>query len=126
MTVDKMAMNPDTLAAALRQCGGRVRFYVLLETPVGRKVELGASQVAAFLQDSTAFSAAYFGLTLEQHQEWIKLNGHAVCGATTKSGKRCGNYVSGRGQLPADEWLEAHGGRCRIHGGESSLEARGY
>jgi hypothetical protein len=60
------------------------------------------------------------GLPLGVYKEWIASEGTVQCSAITTKGRRCGNWVSGRIQLPPDIWMERQGEYCAVHGGRPS------
>jgi hypothetical protein len=41
------------------------------------------------LPDSDAFAGELCGLTKEHYREWVALDGVALCGGMTKTGKPC-------------------------------------
>lgn len=104
--VERLRLAGITLSASLEAPGG------------GETVILDTEQALAYLAEPTVFSAAYFGLSGEDYETWLDLEGQAMCGAITVSGSRCRNPVSGPIQLTATEWKQRHGGPCSIHGGE--------
>ncbi|MFZ0268194.1 hypothetical protein [Caulobacter sp.] len=104
--VERLRLAGITLSASLEAPGG------------GETVILDTEQALAYLAEPTVFSAAYFGLSGEDYEAWLDLEGQAMCGEITASGSRCRNPLSGPIQLTADEWKQRHGGRCSVHGGE--------
>jgi hypothetical protein len=104
---------------------GGISFSAQLEDPAGvETVPLKAEQVLAYLADPRAFSARHFGLSGEDYETWLELGGQALCGASTASGARCRNPVSGHIQLSPAQWKARHGGLCAVHGGASAPKAR--
>lgn len=102
-----------------------IGFYTSVPTPGGADtIALSPGQALTYLNDPTGLAASYFGLSVSEYEQWVALDGRAICGAVTAKGRRCRNLVSGRTQLSADMWKERHGELCAIHGGESAEEAR--
>jgi hypothetical protein len=73
----------------------------------GETIHLRAAEVECYNRDPDGFAAEYFGLTKDEYREWVVQGGHALCGAYTKAGKPCRNFVSGHGTEPR-EWKAAH------------------
>ncbi|WP_425998108.1 hypothetical protein [Caulobacter sp. DWR1-3-2b1] len=109
--VERLTLAGITLSATLDVPGG------------GQTVLLNADAALAYIARPEAFSADYFGLSLEDYETWVALDGQAICGATTKTGTRCRNPVSGPIQLSSQQWRERHGGLCATHGGDSAHDA---
>lgn len=100
-------------------------FYANVATPAGAEtVALSAREALAYLDDPAGLTASFFDLNVSEYEQWVALDGRAICGALTAKGRRCRNLVSGRTQLPANLWKESHGEPCAIHGGERVVEAR--
>lgn len=108
-----------------RLASAGIGFYASVSAPWGSEtITLSSRQALAYLEDPIGLTACSFGLSVSEYEQWVALDGRAVCGALTAKGRRCRNLVSGRTQLPADLWKERHGEFCAIHGGESAAEAR--
>lgn len=86
----------------------------------GSTVVLEPSDVGAFLRDRDQWVADSLGVSKQQYLDWIESGGTPRCGATTKEGHRCKNYVSGGIQRDIDDWVRLEGGYCAVHGGEAS------
>lgn len=101
---------------ALSRAG--VSFVGTVATPWGgESLELDPSELEAFLADPGAVYASRHGGSREEYDQWIETHGEARCGATTRTGERCRNHVSGGIQRRFVEWLQEDGGFCKIHGG---------
>jgi hypothetical protein len=79
---------------------------------------LREEDISRFRDDPDAFAAELYGLTKAQYREWVALDGAALCGGTSKSGKPCRNSAAAGliSQLDAHSWLKWHrNGYCRSH-----------
>jgi hypothetical protein len=72
----------------------------------GEEVYITEAQIAEWQADPDLFAARHFGLTVDEYREWIELNGKALCGKLTKSGRPC-NAAFGF-QLDVGEWKRRH------------------
>lgn len=106
--VQKLALAGIEFSAPLRAPGGATT------------VILSARQALAYLEDRNHLAASYFGLSDDEYEMWVALDGQAMCGALTLSGAQCRNPLNGRTQLSAMQWKQRHGGLCAVHGGEGS------
>ena len=97
---------------------GKVEYAANLVTPWGSgTVVLTEQQVSDYQRDPDGFAAAHFGLTRDEYREWLELDGAAKCGAKTKAGKPCDNFIS-RTQLDSQKWKALHRSEyCPTHGG---------
>ena len=117
-----MALDKDTIAA-MRTSG--IKFVASVDAPWGGiTVTLEQEDVAPFIQDPAEWFARKNGAFKEQYLDWIATGGEPRCGATTKQGTRCKNYVSGGIQRPFEVWLQEDGGFCQVHGGATSKKAQ--
>ncbi|MER8389422.1 hypothetical protein NKH14_28710 [Mesorhizobium sp. M1380] len=113
MKIDKRTIS------AMNSAG--IGFMATISVPGGgQTVFLNPSDIEPFLSDREKFAAQLLGVSKTQYMDWVKADGAPQCGATTKRGTRCGNFVSGGGQRPIDEWIRLEGGYCAVHGGEGS------
>jgi hypothetical protein len=74
----------------------------------GESLYLDLEEAKAYNADPDGFAAKHFGFTsADEYREWIETQGAALCGARTRSGKLCSNFVS-RIQLNPGEWKARH------------------
>lgn len=73
----------------------------------GETIHLRADEVEPYNRDPDGFAAEYFGLTKREYREWVIQEGHALCGAHTKAGRLCRNFVTKHGS-EASEWKAAN------------------
>jgi hypothetical protein len=70
-------------------------------------------QAARWEADPDLCAARYFGLSVEEYREWIKLDGQPLCGKRTKRGRPCGALLK-KGDYHFDarerasEWKRRH------------------
>jgi hypothetical protein len=78
-----------------------------------------ALDVAAHIVGEINLPASLNGLSPEEYEEWVRLDGSVQCYATTRAGRRCERYVPGRSQRGSQEWKRLNDTRpyCTIHGG---------
>ncbi|TBG20624.1 hypothetical protein U8P76_10730 [Rhizobium johnstonii] len=113
-----MAAETNTIKA-MSDAG--IRFLVSARVPGGgRDLNLSANEVELYLKDPNGTVAARFGASTNEYLEWVASDGDVQCAATTTSGHRCKNFISGGGQMEMDDWKKAHGGYCAVHGGEGA------
>lgn len=94
-----------------------ITFSASLDVPGGcETVALDVDQALAYMAEPKIFAARYFGLSAEDYELWVAAEGLARCVATTKSGRRCRNLVSGTMQLSARQWGDLRDGLCTVHG----------
>jgi hypothetical protein len=118
-------MRSENRDAVEKLASAGIGFYASVATPAGAEtVALSAREALAYLDDPIGLTASFFGLSVSEYEQWVALDGRAICGKLTAKGRRCRNLVSGRTQLPAELWKERHGEPCAIHGGERAVEAR--
>jgi len=100
-------------------------FIAQVPHPCGcQTLDFSAEQVVAFVADRDQAIADSLGVTKAQYREWIESFGTPRCGATTKQGTRCKNFVSGGVQLSLKTWLKLDGDYCAVHGGAPSRKVR--
>lgn len=81
----------------------------------GETIRLRAEDVTPYVRDPDGFAAEHFGLSKSDYRDWVYYDGHALCGARTKAGTPCRNFVSKHGTKP-EEWKTAHrNGYCGSH-----------
>ncbi|MDA9448286.1 hypothetical protein [Bradyrhizobium sp. CCBAU 21360] len=73
----------------------------------GETIRLRAHEVEPYNCDPDGFAAEHFGLTKQEYRDWVIQEGHALCGAHTKAGKLCRNFVTQHGSEPG-EWKAAN------------------
>lgn len=96
-----------------------IELVACVESPAGGEtVTLEPEDVEPFMADPAEWFARKSGAFKSQYSDWLATNGTPRCGATTASGKRCGNHVSGGVQRSFETWLQEDGGFCVVHGGE--------
>jgi hypothetical protein len=111
-----MILDKQTIAS-MRSAG--ISFVSHVRSPGGSTaVVLAPDDVSQFIQDRDTFAAQHFGVSRQQYLDWVETDGAPRCGATTKKGKRCANFVKGGIQRTIEEWVELDGGYCIVHGGE--------
>lgn len=111
-TVDAIAAASISFTASLRAPGGCRTFFI------------EPKDVPAFISDPDQWAAGENGVSKEEHLEWVETDGTPRCGATTKNGRRCRNFVGGGVQRSIKDWLRLDGGYCSVHSGEGSDRAR--
>ncbi|MGT2453760.1 hypothetical protein ACU4GI_10865 [Cupriavidus basilensis] len=64
-------------------------------------------------------AAQLSGLSPQDYEEWVRLDGSVQCHANTRAGKRCRKCVPGVGQRDASEWKRLNDEKpyCETHGG---------
>ncbi len=93
-----------------------------LDVPGGSEtVTRDVDQALAYMADSKIFSARYFGISVDDYEEWVAAEGLARCAAPTKGGERCRNPVKGATQLSAKQWAGRQDGFCALHGRGTAL-----
>lgn len=82
----------------------------------GETLYLDQNELVEFDRDPEAFAARYYGFAdVDPYREWVTLDGTALCGEQTKSGKLCRNSIS-HIQLRAADWKALHRTRpCTVH-----------
>jgi hypothetical protein len=84
-------------------------YVVCVRRPAGAMtLFLSADELAEYNTDPDLFAAKEFNLGKSEYIEWVRLDGTALCGERTKSGRQCRNSVGGGSQLDAGEWKEKH------------------
>jgi hypothetical protein len=68
----------------------------------GQTFYVDEEDISRFRADPDAFAGELRGLTKERYRGWVALDGVALCGGMTKTGKPCRNFVS-KIQRKADE-----------------------
>ena len=117
-----MKVDADTVSA-MALAG--IEFIAPVQRPGGgTRLNLDPKDIPAYMSDPANFIANSMGVTKTEYETWVETEGTPRCGATTSSGKRCKNVVSGGIQMPIDEWLRLDGGYCAVHGGDGSEEAK--
>lgn len=93
-------------------------FFTNVRAPGGvRELMLSPDEVADFVKDPDFGAAKKFDLTKAEYQEWVERDGYIQCSASTLSGTRCKNIVSGGSFYDADAWKRTQGEYCAVHGG---------
>jgi hypothetical protein len=101
-----------------------VSFFSEFQTPLGTKtIFLEVDDLQRIVADRIQFVADHLGVTKSQYLDWIEAEGMPRCGATTRNGTPCQNFISGGGPLPAQRWLKLDGRRCYNHGGPDAGQA---
>ncbi len=101
--------------------GAAVEFIANIPVPGGgHTMCIKPQDLPAFVRDRDQWAADTMGVSKAQYLDWVETDGTPRCGATTKSGHRCRNLVSGGIQRSLREWLRLEGGYCAVHGGEPS------
>ncbi len=114
-------LSKETLMALKN---ANIRLYAEVPHPCGSEtVLLTYSDVEKFIDDPEGFVAAQKGVSRDDYLGWLESQGTPRCGALTKKGTRCKNWVSGGMQMRIGEWMNSNGGYCAVHGGESAEEA---
>ena len=90
----------------------------------GTNSSLDVDEICEFVEDKIAFAAKREKVSRADYVLWLETDGTPQCGATTTSGKRCKNLVSGGVQFSIHDWLDLDGGLCAVHGGQSSEDAK--
>ncbi|MDX8540718.1 hypothetical protein RFM23_24170 [Mesorhizobium abyssinicae] len=117
-------MKLDMKTISTMEAAG-LQFIAYIRVPAGSQtVEIEPKEIAAFVANRDEVAAKLFGVSTSQYLDWVATDGEPRCGAITKKGTRCSNFVSGGVQRSIEEWVRLDGGYCAVHGGESSQEAR--
>jgi hypothetical protein len=82
------------------------RFACMAAPGGGHTIGLTAGEASTYDSHPDSFAAQHFGLTIDQYREWVRLDGAALCGATTRAGKPCGCILGN--QLDASDWARRH------------------
>lgn len=95
---------------------GSLTYCASLITPLGcESVILSEGEALSYQADPDNFAASHYGLKLGEYQEWLDMQGAALCSARTKEGALCKNQISPI-QQEADAWKRLHrNGRCHAH-----------
>ena len=117
-----MKLDQNTIDAIAK---AGISFVARIPCPGGAEsIWLKPDNIGVFIDDPELAAANYYKASRQEYRDWIATEGTPRCGATTKSGKRCRNIVSGGIQQPFPRWLQLDGGFCAVHGGETSEESR--
>lgn len=102
----------------------KIEFAAQVNDPSGwRSIHVPPERIQQYIDDAEHFIAETHGVDREEYLNWVASEGIPLCGAKTRKGRQCKNWVSGGVHLPIHEWLKLNGGYCAVHGGESSQEA---
>jgi hypothetical protein len=113
-------MKIDTATVAAMASAG-IGFYANIRVPGGgTTIHISAEKVPQFIADPQQFAADEHGVSKEAYLRWVETDGTPQCGAQTKKGARCQNFVSGGIQRSLEDWLRLDGGYCAVHGGDAS------
>lgn len=106
MAINKpIGMHDRLIAISVRSVGGHTTIMI------------SPSELARYNADPDGLVAERLGLTAAQYAEYIKLDGAALCGATTKKGTQCSVMLAPT-QMDPGSWLALHREQyCKSHGG---------
>jgi hypothetical protein len=79
----------------------------------GRTFRLLPSDVQDFLDNPEFWKAKQWGVTPGEMDEWYSNDRMPRCGAMTKAGRRCRNYLAS--ETDPNEFAKLHGSRCVVH-----------
>uniref|UniRef100_UPI003F82228B hypothetical protein n=1 Tax=Xanthomonas sp. 0924 TaxID=2835534 RepID=UPI003F82228B len=114
-------LNRETILQVLHAAAKeRCSFLVSVDIPTGGlQVIASAEDIAATLTDGLHLPSKLLGLTRHEYFEWLELDGHVRCCATTRQGQQCRVSASGKQMGNPAEWkaLRATLPYCHVHGG---------
>lgn len=113
-------MSIDRKTLDVMQAAG-ITFVANVEIPSGsHTIFLTPEHVDQFIANKNAAAAKYFGVAESDYRNWIDDHGLVQCSATTKTGSRCKNVISGGGFDNPTDWKKRQGEYCAVHGGPDS------